>query len=41
MTPIRNSTLNASSDLYINQVSNGVYPVRPRILIKIRRGAEV
>jgi hypothetical protein len=41
MTPIRNSTLNASSDLYIIQVSNGVYPVRPRISIEIRHEGQV
>ena len=30
MTPIRSSTLDARSDLYTNQTSNGVYPVRPQ-----------
>ncbi len=41
MTPIRSNTLNASSDLSANQTSNGVYPVRPKILTEICRGAEV
>ncbi len=42
MTPIRSSFADKTSDLLKqNQTSNGVYPVRPRIAIAIRRGAEV
>ena len=32
MTPIRSSMLKTSSDLFINQTSNGVYPVRPHLV---------
>jgi len=41
MTPLRGCMTLSRSDLYINQTSNGVYPVRARIIIKnkIRRHA--
>ena len=41
MTPIRNIRLEKLADLLANQISNGVYPVRPKISAEICRGAEV
>jgi len=42
MTTLRNNFLSKISDLLLaNQISNVVYPVRPKIVITICRGAEV